>query len=201
MIARFLSAAAVLATAFLFAAALPARAGDARPDVPLPPITPVDGYFVMTQDDATTSSNCIGNPVTPMCAVETVMACHVRGNDDLCRIGQGLERNSDIIIGPLPPEIYWVVRREVLTEQTLPWPPYEMEDRPGEPSVKAGDIRIDVVDKSCRKGKISHSACETEYDIPPIVAYIVRRQGSRWAVVDWRPPYNSPTLGPSGYDP
>ena len=183
-------------TALLLAVALPALAAE---DVPLPPITPVDGYFVMTQDDATTSSNCIGDPVTPLCAVETVMACEIRGNDDLCRIGMGLEKNPNLSVGPFAPSIYWVVRREIVTEQNIPWRPSQLDWRPGEASVQAGDVRIDIADKVCEKGEISHTACTTEPDLPPIAAYIIRRQGIRWAVIDWRPPYNSPSLGPSGY--
>ena len=175
-----------LLAVFLVSAALPALAAD---DVPLPPITPVDGYFVMTQDDTTTSSKCIGDPKTPLCAVETVIACFIRGDDDLCRIGMGLEKTPGLTFLRLPPEIYWVVRREVLMEQTIPWRSHELDWRPGEASVQAGDIRIDVVEKVCSKGEFSHTACETDPDVPAISTYIVRRRGDRWAVIDWRPPY------------
>jgi hypothetical protein len=176
----------ILLTARLIAASLPALAAD--DDVPLPPITPVDGYFVMNRDDATSSSKCIGDPKTPLCAVETAMACEIRGNDDLCRIGMGLEKPGLTFLR-LPPEIYWVVRREVLMEQTIPWRSHELDWRPGEASVQAGDIRIDVVEKVCSKGEFSHTACETDPDVPAISTYIVRRRGDRWAVIDWRPPY------------
>jgi hypothetical protein len=182
----------LLFVAFLFAAALPARAGDAPAGVPLPPITPVDGYFVMTQDDATTSSKCIGDPVTPLCAVETVMACEIRGNDDLCRIGMGLKKNPGLSAGPVSPRIYWVMHRAILTDETIPWDDHELKWRPGEAGVQAGDVRIDIADKICEKGEISHTACKTEDDLPAIAAYIVRQQGDRWAVINWRPPYVPP---------
>jgi hypothetical protein len=50
-----------MVAALFSAAAFPALAGD----VPLPPLTPKREYLVMTQEDATSTSNCIGNPVTP----------------------------------------------------------------------------------------------------------------------------------------
>lgn len=70
-----------------------------------------------------------------------------------------------------------------------------MPERGGEASVQAGDVRIDIVEKMCEKGKISQSDCKTDIDVPAIAAYIVRRQGDWWAVIDWRPPYeNYPRL-------
>jgi hypothetical protein len=44
------------------------------PDPDLPAIDPPGKGRVMTHDDLTSTSNCIGNPITPLCAVETVIA-------------------------------------------------------------------------------------------------------------------------------
>ena len=177
----------VLFAAFLFAAALPARAGD----VPLPPITPVDGYFVMTQDDATSSSKCIGNPVTPLCAVETKLACDQRNKPDLCEIATMTKLNPEFRrlafenSKPKVPLKYRVVRREVLTDRRFPWRPSYLDDRPNEISMRAGDIRIDILDVTPeRKMDPGYTA------VPLRVAYIVRKKGDRWSVFDWRPPYD-----------
>lgn len=58
--------------------------------MPLPPITPKGQYFVMTKDKETTTSDCVGNPKTPMCAVETLLACFVRVVDYLCQTALGV---------------------------------------------------------------------------------------------------------------
>jgi hypothetical protein len=176
----------LLVIAFLLAAALPAHAED---DVPLPPITLKGEFLVMTQDDATSSSKCIGNPVTPMCAVETFMAAGVRGNLDLKRIALGIEGGPWFDNqGPTPPIIYRIRRREVLTDKTFPWPPKSDADwRWGGLTMRAGDIRIDVVDVRCYS-EISLVACEKYWGSP--IAYIVRHQGNRWIVVTWREPYD-----------
>ena len=39
----------------------------------------------ITQNEATTTSACIGDPKTPLCAVETFLACAVRRDMSLCR--------------------------------------------------------------------------------------------------------------------
>jgi hypothetical protein len=40
---------------------------------------------VMTKDPKTTDSQCVGDPKTPVCAMETMLACLVRQEPDLCR--------------------------------------------------------------------------------------------------------------------
>jgi hypothetical protein len=40
---------------------------------------------VMTKDPETTDSKCVGDPKTPVCALETMLACLVRQQPDLCR--------------------------------------------------------------------------------------------------------------------
>ena len=173
----------IVFAALLIAAAPPALAAE---DVPLPPITPKGEYFVMTRDDTTTSSKCIGDPKTPMCAVETVLACLSRADNELCRIGMGLESVYEMTHGFLHlPTLYRVARREILTDRRFPWKPErDLPWRPGEIGMRPGDVRVDIDSRMCEKGReISAAACDRE----PRIAYIVRRQGESWAVIDWGP--------------
>jgi hypothetical protein len=39
----------------------------------------------MTKDPKTTDSQCVGDPKTPVCALETMLACLVRQQPELCR--------------------------------------------------------------------------------------------------------------------
>jgi hypothetical protein len=188
----------LVAAAFLAAAVAPALADD----VPLPELTPKGQYLVMTQDDATSTSKCIGDPKTPMCAVETLLACYQRNEPDLCEIATGTKLDPEYrraAFGSAKPEpqlSYLVVRREILTDRRFPWQPGHLEDRPNEIGMRAGDIRIDILDVT--PGRESDPGYT---DISPRVAYIVRRYGDRWAAIDWRPPYKPVYLGPSGFDP
>jgi hypothetical protein len=185
---------AILAIAFAmgFAVALPAHAGDAlanAEDVPLPPLTPKDQYLVLTQDDATSSSKCIGNPATPMCAVETVIACLARRKHDLCQIGMGLHHDPGLGgKGRGNDMIYTVVRSEVLADKNFPWrPARDLPWRPGEINARAGDARIDVVLNECDGEHSSTANCSFSYGE---LSYIVRKENGRWAVIVWDQPYD-----------
>ncbi|MDR3437212.1 hypothetical protein [Telmatospirillum sp.] len=85
-----------------------AMAGDDRPEP----------WRLISQDIAATTSQCIGRPETPLCAVETLLACFQRANQALCRMvdddeDQYAEVFSDPpesgkylayrIVGPRPP--------------------------------------------------------------------------------------------------
>jgi hypothetical protein len=184
-------AARLLIVALLLAAALPARA---EKDVPLPSLTPNGKHLFLTRESGTTSSKCIGNPVTPMCAVETLMACFVRGDDSLCQTAMGVPADKVPPMGELsdwPSIVYHVVRAEVLTDKHFPWPPtYNLDWRPGEPSVRPSDIRIDVVRRECFETPIVPRNCEVPVrQTSGPIAYIVRREGSRWAVITWGDAY------------
>jgi hypothetical protein len=172
-------------TLLLVAAALPALADDAA----LPDLTPKGQYLVMTQDDATSTSKCIGDPKTLLCAVETMMACWYRANDAFCRIAMGLDRNPDIAWSqPGPDVIYRIVRREVLTDRKFPWSPRrDLSWRPGGLIMQAGDIRIDITEVNCYE-EISLKSCQHHWDSP--LAYFVRHQGDRWVVIVWGDPYD-----------
>ncbi len=173
----------LLIAALIAAAAIPARADD----VPLPDLTPKGEYRVMTQDDATSTSKCIGDPKTPLCAVETRIACFMRDNDELCRIAMDLDRNPGFGGFRTAGTVYRVIRREVLTDHRFPWrPAHDLPWRPGDNNLVVGDIRIDTVEISCYK-EVSPAACEHS---GPTITYIVRRQGDRWAVIDWGRAYD-----------
>jgi hypothetical protein len=55
-------------------------------DPDLPPIDPPGRWRVLTHDDATSTSKCIGNPKTPLCAVESWNACKLRHVGELCLV-------------------------------------------------------------------------------------------------------------------
>jgi len=76
------SLSAVFLLLLVSAPALAAPHTDSVPPVPDPP-----GHWrVLTRDDATTTSRCIGDTSTPLCAVETAMACFYRDAKQLCDV-------------------------------------------------------------------------------------------------------------------
>jgi len=155
-------------------------------DVPLPEITPKDKPLVMQFDPAKTSSQCVGDPKTPLCAIETMMACWERGDHHLCRIGLNLDHEPRYGGGlPHPEDIYLyrVLKSSILTKKTLPWGPVDVLERPGLKAPEAGDLRIDIWMVRCTN-EISPKGCDN-YKYAGKGAYIVRREGDRWTVLQW----------------
>ncbi len=75
------------------------------------------------------------------------------------------------------------IKREVLTKKTLPWEPFEVLERPGLMAPQEGDVRIDIWMVRCTK-EISPEGCD-HYKYAGNGAYIVRREGDRWSVMQW----------------
>ena len=79
---------AFLALVALIAGSNPTLAvGKPARDPDRPPIDPLGNWHIMTRDPATTTSQCIGEPKTALCAIETMFACYLRAENNLCRIG------------------------------------------------------------------------------------------------------------------
>lgn len=74
----------MLRLAFLLLLAGTGFAGAQPADPDLPPPDPPGVWRKITHDDATSDSKCIGHPVTPLCALETYLACVQRSRNDYC---------------------------------------------------------------------------------------------------------------------
>ena len=82
-------------------------APDANADVLAPPTAKPKParWRIMTMEDATSTSRCIGDPRTPLCAVETLMACFIRRQVRLCTISEGFQESEagQFHLSPLGP--------------------------------------------------------------------------------------------------
>ena len=143
----------------------------------LPPIDPPGGWHTLTQDDATSDSKCIGKPVTPLCAVETVKACHVRNDEPLCRIGEGpsyrarnlgSERHTHYIR-------YRVAGAAVITKGNRD--AYWVERM----KPRIGDTVLQLSHVQCR-GDTCHP------ELGPPTSYILRRWEGGWYAAEWSTP-------------
>jgi hypothetical protein len=142
----------------------------------LPPVDPPGVWRTLTQDDATTDSKCIGKPLTPLCAVESKMACFLRGNDELCRIAKGLDHLPGLGPGrPYPGgwERYRVTAVRRVNSNMLPTITGI--------TTRTGDLTVDVKHMLCQ-----FSECPKR--IGPPTTYLVRQKGDGWAVVTWETP-------------
>jgi hypothetical protein len=178
----------------LFAALLcaaPARAAD--PELPKPD-PPGRGRIMAHENDASTSA-CIGNPITPLCAAETVIACMARRDDELCRIGMGLEKPAGFYSGPRHPDHYnryRVLSAKRFTESNLPAPhdlppsamPAEWWFPEERQRYRPGDVEIVVLIQDCSR---ELAKCKPVFSDDRFNFHL-RPLGANWAVMIWETP-------------
>jgi len=123
----------------------------------------------ITQTSAT--SDCIGDPKTPLCAVETFIACFARENRALCqRVGRpdvqfvGGAQTVEYIIGPIEP-----IRGDDIRagESHLDWK-------------KIGNQIVDTMQRDC--GAFGDSCLEFRWTF---YSYVVSLTSGHWNIVSW----------------
>ncbi len=177
-----LVAASVVAASFI-ATAPSLKAAEVAPTEPVDsrlltgvfPPDPEGVWRRIGQTDST--SQCIGDPVTPLCAIETLDACLARFVGELCQIasahflgGPYRFRPSDRKSDHGHYRIYRVVSVRLATAEDL------RVSRPGINQRHVGDLLVDIEWQPCWK-----SGCIT-FSRP--TTYTMRRLEGRWAVVD-----------------
>jgi hypothetical protein len=170
-------------------AALPSMAAEKKPSPPVddPMVPKIDKTFwrKMAQTDAESTSPCIGSRESPICVVETHLACHERSIYDLCRYAMG-----EIDKLPERHESYnpdhkwdsrdymvWYARR--VTKRELPWPsgPFDNEL----PDVKANDVTMVILFRYCFKG----GCYPHKFDDPHPHQYVMRKTERGWIMTYW----------------
>ncbi len=156
---------------------------------PLPEPTLEKRLEVITVDQAT--SKCIGRPITPLCAVETLIVCHIRGVTTPCPVIVRTNPRPDWQIQddrPQDVKKYRVQSIERLSQRTIP-----LEKRnPKDPYAwRLGDVRITLEIYDCEDHAdhdnydVYNASCETNKFARPRVAYaIVRAVDRQWLVLE-----------------
>ncbi|WP_370152491.1 hypothetical protein [Ferrovibrio sp.] len=159
------------------ARAADARTADARAaDDTLPPVDPPGVWHRIGLTAETTTSTCIGNPVTPLCALDTWYACFLRDQPELCRLIE-----AGVVPPPLPqPRSVneWREYRVVYARRPSALDPV---DRSTEGPLKAqpGDILIGVMARVCYDS-LQAPRCQTNIENDPPGVFMLRRQGDIW---------------------
>ena len=130
---------------------------------------------VLTYDLARSTSQCIGNPVTPLCAAVTWEACHLYYEADLCAtIGYPWSPDTLAVWYKfLFAKLYY----RVLAIRTLDGPWTYCSNAYGACG-RAGDVVVEFKQKAC-----DQYGC-TVWTIG-VSRFISRRDGDRWVFVDW----------------
>ena len=133
-------------------------------------------WRTLTDSDETTTSKCIGKPVTPICAVETFFGCFNRKQIELCRKAFR-DGGSDIFdLGPPFPNFkteYTIIKYQMIREVPAILRGGKYEKRPG-------DARVDIVSRWCR---VTRNTCTGQ--LSTSFAYFTRHIGHQWLVYDY----------------
>jgi hypothetical protein len=166
---------ALPATYLLMLLALPGLAVAQASDPSLPPPDPPGVWRKLTLDDATTTSRCIGNPVTPLCAVDTYWACFFRAQPELCDMVEAGAR-PPTLDKPVPD--YRQEYRVVYARRPSPLDPV---DRATEGNMKPqpGDVVIGLMRRFCAGPVDDDSNCLDVENDPPYV-HMLRKRGDHW---------------------
>jgi hypothetical protein len=130
-------------------------------------------WRIMTQSDATSASRCIGDPKTPLCAVETYEACLLRHDSHLCRRVRGSEPIYVPELTPRkgPTEKYRIVSQGSFADDDLV-PQY----------LKVPDRVMIVLDAAdCGRETCSDAALDKAYLLG--LTYVVEPSDNLWIVV------------------
>jgi hypothetical protein len=134
----------------------------------LPAVDPVNQYRLIGPADRS-DSRCIGQSETPLCAVETLLACFARRDADLCRaVWSGGEGVSGFL-ARLQGSRYWWSYRIAAAEQPA-----------------AGEAVIAVAGRICGLQSAEPDCFTTP--APPTQYRLRQVDGGRWQVVDWQSP-------------
>jgi len=146
----------------------------ADPDVPRR--DPKGFYRYLTQEADSTTSTCIGNPITPLCAVETVLACFVRRDSNLCRKANWPgSQEYDFSRGKISPfndTRYFVQFARKLSKENA------RKYNIGGITPDSGDVIISV-----KKAWRAPGGWGNLYPQPTV--YLLRRYGGEWRAVTW----------------
>lgn len=139
----------------------------------IPAIDPAGQYRLIGTPEGS-DSRCIGRPETPLCAVETLLACFARREDSLCwQVWQPPGAGKRLFLRETRPG-YWWSYRVAAAEQ-----------------VSADETLIAIAGRNCG---LQIAAPDCVLTPAPPTQYRVRRQNGIWLVVDWSSP---PGMAPS----
>lgn len=156
-----------------------------------------EDWATLTFDPATSSSRCIGDPMTPLCAVETYEACYYWVDKKACT-AMGLDPSAFRLVPDAYAKLsiyhYRIENRKVIDAEDVAVVAEELDD----PRASLGDVVMQVRWEGC--SPIDACVLESMNDparvygegCPPIrcrvsdtpLTYLVRDIGGKWQVVD-----------------
>lgn len=153
---------------------------------------PPDLWRILTNsDDTPNTSRCIGQTTSPVCAVETMLACYRRSTEKFCRkavLDTGWTKFNKYPNRSIGYEGFIKYRLLLVETVTVGQP-----EAVGGATSQPGDYQIDVQVTDC---SYTRNRCDT--DIGPPIHFLLREVGGDWKIVGWgsNPPLKTGELIP-----
>jgi hypothetical protein len=155
------------------------------PDDPMVPKIDKTFWRRMAQTDAESTSPCIGSRESPICVVETHLACHTRRIYDLCRYAMGeidelpekLENHNPSQKWNSRDYMVWYAKR--VTKRELPWPSGLFDNEL--PDVQWQDVTMVILFRYCFKG----GCYSYKFNDPHPHQYVMRKTERGWIMTYW----------------
>ncbi len=126
-------------------------------------------WRVLARTADATTSRCVGRPATPLCAVETLLACFQRGRIDLCHlVDDNADEYAEAFASPADPERYLAYRVVSI-------------ERPAEGAgPDAGEVTVTLDQREGRLGQ------GIDPRLPPLSRFLLRQDGhGSWKILGW----------------
>ena len=174
----FLATIATFIAALAGASSVAHAGGDERAPAPTSRTGSASAWRSIAYDDALTTARCVGDPRTPVCAVETVYGCFVRGGEmcrniiadaDFAEVFAQRGHSNDVIY-------FRVLRlRHSHPQDRLFHPRFDVDEflRP-----RTTDVIVTVHRRICR---LPGPTCERGK--PLTMHFLMRRFGSHWKMI------------------
>jgi len=155
-------------------------------DPDLPPPDSRGSWRIIGLTDEASTSDCIGKPISPICAIETNIACLLRHDLELCRIGEVTPTFKEVPISqPRGNHKLHIWSANRLREETIPLYHKQSCLDP----LAGGDIAVELSWLRCPGFRADDCRSDDREDrftdqpgLNPFT-FVVRGSGSNWQVV------------------
>ncbi len=175
-----LAAIATLIASLAGAPGLAHAGGDERAPPPTGRTGSASAWRAIAYDDAHTTARCVGDPKTPVCAVETILACFIRAGN-FCRQVIATAELAERL-ARMQPRPHHLSRYRIAGAVRGLIPPGSIfEGRPSDSrAIRRGDIYVTVFEIPCA---IDEPDCV--WDRHYTMHFWTRRIANQWMVIRW----------------
>lgn len=133
----------------------------------------------LTWDEKTTTSTCIGKPISPICAVETKVGCYLQEKEELCHAAIRDHQGRTFLHGGGASRSLYYKYRIAAVRKIKSGEAVSVQDEIALP----GDY---LVDSRWRQCEVKSNKCSN--DIGPSTTHLVRLSEGEWRIITWDTP-------------